>query len=287
MKPRFTIIEGGAARSPADSPVSWRVDLRRANAVRPEEIDAWRALLVRASDPVEDRSVYADPDFLLSVAQHQAGGRDIVFALAWATADGRNTLNAVVPLALPHTLWGHGRIVPWQPQGVALGPIHATHDVEALRDALTDALRRIRPRDSLALDMPAGPAPQAAPRIRAVARRERIPAQNLVGIRPLHAPAPIHVERISEPHRIRDAVEAFLLHDAEVSAAPIIGDPSEAALVRVVTRLFARRRQVTVALARRDDRIVSVSISLGAGPGAVIWRLAEGEAAPDRIDRSA
>ena len=49
---------------------------------------------------------------------------------------------------------------------------------------------------------------------------------------------------------VRDAVETFLALDARTAARPIIADPAEASLVRVVTRLFARRGGLRVELIR-------------------------------------
>ncbi|KQO68278.1 hypothetical protein [Methylobacterium sp. Leaf89] len=304
MRQRFTVIEGGAAAegsvvagsvagtsladaterapaSPIGASVSWRVDLRRAAAVSEAEIAAWRALLVRArvADPV-----LSDPDHLLSVAQHQAGGRDLVFALAWATGQGPDQLAAVLPLAMPHTLWGQERIGLWQPHGTTLTPAIAPACFEPVRAAVADCLRRLRPRAVLALEPVAAPRPETAiAPLRAVPRRAGIPAHSLVGVRA----NPAQVERVSEPGLVRDAVEEFLLLDAEVSSAPIIGDPSEAALVRVVTRLFAQRRQATVALTRRDDAIVAATITLGHGAQAVLWRQVAGEGVPERFGRRA
>lgn len=292
MRHRFTVIEGGASPIDAvveavadEAPVAWRVDLHRAASIGAGEIAAWRALLARAAvaDPVR-----ADPDYLLSAAQHQAGGRDLVFALAWAVGNGPDRLGAVIPLAMPHTLFGHGRIVVWQPYGSALAPSFAPGSVEPVRAALVTALQAIRPRATLVLDTPAAPEiPEAGPasRLRAVAARGTIPAHSLVGVRPVHASEPARIERVRDPNQVRDAVEAFLLLDAEASSAPIIGDPSEAAMVRVVTRLFARRNQVTVTLTRRADRIVAATITLGAGASALVWRQAE--AVPERLERSA
>ncbi|MCI9878968.1 hypothetical protein MTL_02850 [Methylobacterium goesingense] len=265
------------------APLAWRVDLRRAAAVSEGEIAAWRALLVRArvADPV-----LADPDYLLSAAQHQSGGRDLLFALAWTTGNGPDQLAAVLPLALPHTLWGQERIGLWQPHGTALAPTIAPDRVEAARMAVSERLRLLRPRAVLLLDGVAGPAARApAAQLRAVPRRAGIPTQSLVGVRPGRAPS--QVERIGEPDRVRDAVEEFLLLDAEVSLAPIIGDPSEAALVRVVTRLFAQRRQVTVTLTRQEGAVVAAAITLGHGAQAVAWRQVAGAVVPERIGRSA
>lgn len=299
MRQLFTVIEGGAGRmaapaggaspvSPAPAASAWRIDLRRAAAFSDGEIAAWRALLVRVrvADPV-----HADPDYLLSAAQHQAGGRDLVFALAWRTGNGPDQLAAIVPLAMPHTLWGQARIAPWQPHGTTVAPTIAPDSVGEVREALADHLRALRPRAVLVLEsaVDSPKAPEGPRLLRAVIRRASIPTHSLIGVRTV--PAASRVERISDPYRVRDAVEEFLLLDAQVSAAPIIGDPSEAALVRVVTRLFAQRRQVTVALTRRGDAVVAASITLGHGAEAVVWRRVSEDAstgvAPRRADRSA
>lgn len=277
MRQRFTVIQGGVAteRPPVivDGPVRWQVDLRRPAEVGEAEIAAWRGLLVRAGS---DTPIYADPDFLLAAAQHQAGGRDLVFAFAWTRSASPEHLRAVVPLALPHPLWGNGRIGPWQPHGIPVAPTAEAASFGEMRAALSDRLRAIRPRAVLTLAEDAPLPVSGGTGLRSVPNRPSIPSAALVGIRPSEAsvqdrPA---VERISEPDRIRDAVEEFLVLDAEVSSAPIIGDPSEAALVRVVTRLFARRRQACVELTRRGGTVVAAKLSLGAGAQAVVWRKA-------------
>jgi hypothetical protein len=290
MRQRFTVIEGGAAALGTVSetvtevsPHTWRIDLHKVAGVEAEDIAAWRALLIRTgvADPV-----HADPDYLLSAARHQAGGREIVFALAWVIGDGPERLGAVVPLALPHTLWGHGRIGIWQPQGVSVAPTIAADRGPAVQTALSERLHALRHGATLAFDLASeGAQPAVIPPacLRAVPRPASIPAHSLVGVRPVHAPAAAVIERISEPHRIRDAVEAFLLLDAEVSNAPIIADPSEAAMVRVVTRLFAERRQVTVTLTHRDGAVVAATLTLGVGAKAVDWRHVEGAAVPEQI----
>lgn len=291
MRQAFTVIEGGRT---ADAPVgesahsvTWRVDLRRASAVDPAEVAAWRALLVRCgvADPVR-----ADPDYLLTAAEHGAGGRDLVFALAWALGNGVERLEAVVPLVLPHTLWGQGRIMVWHPAGAAVTPTVAAGRAGAVREALADRLRALRPGAELILDpvsAPAGPL-DVAPRLRAVPARGVIPAHSLVGVRPAHgyASAPMTVERISDPDRLPGAVEEFLLLDADVSAAPILADPAQAALVRMVTRRFARRHQVSVTLTRSAGAVVAASVTLGSGAQAVLWRTIEGAPAR-RAERSA
>ena len=79
---------------------------------------------------------------------------------------------------------------------------------------------------------------------------------------------------MSEPEAIRDAVESFLALDARTARTPIVADLSEASLVRVVTRLFARRRACSVAFYRRAGAIVAGTLQLGIGPAAVAWRRA-------------
>lgn len=289
MRQSFTVIEGGRS---ADAPVgdatgsvTWRVDLRRASAVDAAEVVAWRALLVRGgfADPVR-----ADPDYLLTAAEHGAGGRDLVFALAWALGEGAERLEAVVPLALPHTLWGQGRIRVWHPAGNVIAPTIAAGRAMEVREALAERLRALRPGAELVLDSIVAPGVprEVAPRLRAVPARGAIPAHSLVAVRPAHIPAPMTVERISDPERIPGAVEDFLLLDAKISAAPILADPAEAALVRRVTRRFARRHQVSVTLTRSAGAVVAASVTLGSGAQAVLWRTIEGAPAR-RAERSA
>lgn len=288
MRQPFTVIAGGVTAAAgrtgdAAAPVTWRVDLRTASAVGAGEISAWRALLVRAgvADPI-----HADPDYLLPAAEHQAGGRELVFALAWADGSGHERLEAVVPLALPHSLWGRGRIVVWQPFGTAVAPTIAAGHEAAVHGALVARLGEARPR--FALDLVTEPTSRAtAPRLRAVSPRGGIPAHSLVGVRPVHAPSVATIEWISDPQRVPEAVEAFLALDAEVSAAPILGDPSAVAMVRRVTRLFAQRRQVTVALTRRAGAVVAASVTLGTGAQAVLWHHAAREPVVPRVERSA
>ncbi|MGH1575313.1 hypothetical protein ACRAWG_37555 [Methylobacterium sp. P31] len=119
MARRFTVIQGGLSEMPAPAmeslparAVSWRVDLRRPAAVDAAAVSAWRAMLVRnaVSDPLRD------PDHLLPLAQHRPSGRRVAVALAWSLEPetGREALRGVVPLAMPHPVWGR-RARPWQP----------------------------------------------------------------------------------------------------------------------------------------------------------------------------
>ena len=102
MKQGLSIIEGGllieAGSIGADhEPAEWHIDLRRPNLVEPIEAEAWRALLTRIRWP---EPIYADPDYLLTAAVHQSGGRDLVFAFAWSGSGERARLRGVIPLAM-------------------------------------------------------------------------------------------------------------------------------------------------------------------------------------------
>ncbi|TXM88899.1 hypothetical protein FV222_27285, partial [Methylobacterium sp. WL103] len=114
----FTVIQGGQAQPDAAvdvHPVStgteaategWRVDLRLAGTVDDGAVAAWRALMTR--NAITDPRV--DPDYLLSAARHQSGGRAIAFALAWdRDGSGREALRGVMPMAMPHAIWGRAR----------------------------------------------------------------------------------------------------------------------------------------------------------------------------------
>jgi len=275
---RFTVITGGAGA--ASDGGSWQVDLCRPGEVAPEAVAAWRALLTRtgAADPV-----FQDPDYLLAAARHRSDGRTVTVALAWAGEGARRVLHGAVPLTVPHPVWGKGRFTVWQPHGHAAAPALDPRFAEAVRGALVERLETLRRGASLDLAPVHGGA--VAPALRPVAEAVRIPARHILAVGGAGAAVD---ERIAEPDRIRDAVEEFLGLDAAHAAAPIIGDPSEAALVRVVTRLFAQRRQCAVDLTRRNGRLVAAGLILGAGPRAVVWRrAAEGMAGAARLDRSA
>ncbi|MEA1830897.1 hypothetical protein U8607_02270 [Methylobacterium durans] len=275
MAQRFTVIAGGLTDAETRSGAPrWRIDLRTVNAVDAPTIAAWRALLTRTSMA---RTAFLDPDFILPAAKHQSGGRSLVLALAWCRrGEGPESLRGALPLVFGHPLWRRGRVSPWSPPGLGLRPgdfIEAGCGQDILT-ALDASLRRGGRRLDLVLD-PERAAParrfeivqgQVGPTI-----RRAIPEQSLIGVRAASFRAE-DIESISEPERIRDAVETFLDLDARSAARPIIADPSEAAMVRVVTRLFARRRAVSVDLARRSGEVVAGSLSLGVGRRMALWR---------------
>lgn len=278
MRPRFRVIEGGAGssgrqRGAAES-VSWRIDLVRPCDVSEDQSDAWRSLLTRLGS---HDSVFADPDYLVPAAQHQARGQDLFFA--FAVAEGRHErLEGVICLAMSRPFWGRNRTRLWKPAGVTLAPAVNPDHAGAIAEALGCHLKERGWNGPSGFGTFAEPKPVGPGRHRptyAVLAPERdIPLRNLLAVGaegrlPIEPP---RVTRIVEPDLIRDGVEQFLSLDARLSPRPIIADPSEAAMVRVVTRLFARRRQATVEIVRRADRIVGSRLRLGHGPNAVLWK---------------
>lgn len=284
MKQGLSIIEGGLlaeADGMGADPESaeWHIDLRRPNMVEPLEAEAWRALLTRIRWP---EPIYADPDYLLTAAVHQSGGRDLVFAFAWSGLGERARLRGVIPLAMPQGLWGNGRVQAWHPPGPVLAPTIEPGFLDEAEAALRVAIKAVHPRSALIM----APSPTvAAPKDRALLAEaspaEAVPAGDRAGIRLVGpwARDGVEIEHITEPRSIRDAVEAYLSFDARVSGNPIVADPSASSMVRVVTRRFAQRRQTSVDFARKDGIIVAAALRLGAGPGSIVWRQAETRAA--------
>ena len=284
MTPRFTVIQGGLSPGPGcaaelsrepDRAAGWRVDLHRPAGVDTESVSAWRAMLVRnaVSDPLRD------PDHLLPLAQHRPAGRRIAIALVWDrdAETGREALQGVVPLAMPHPIWG-GRARPWQPaEAEATGLIEqaAAEAVDRALRARLGALRR-----PIRLVGAVEPI-QQAPRIRLAPSADRsadarsIPSTSLIGIRPPGwEPPATEIHTVTEAQAVRDAVETFLTLDARTARRPIIADPAEASLVRVVSRLFGRRGALRVEFLRRAGEVVAGTLHLGAGATSVPWRRA-------------
>lgn len=284
MAPRFTVIQGGLSAGPgraaelsreSDRAAGWRVDLHRPAVVDSEAVSAWRAMLVRnaVTDPLRD------PDHLLPLAQHRPAGSRIAIALVWDrdAETGREALHGVVPLAMPHPIWG-GRARPWQPaQAEATGLIEqaAAEAVDRALRARLGALRR-----PIRLVGAVEPIRQS-PRIRLASSAVRsadarsIPTTSLIGIRPVGWEAPAtEIHTVTEARAVRDAVEIFLTLDARTAQRPIIADPAEASLVRVVSRLFGRRGALRVEFLRRAGEIVAGTLHLGSGATSVPWRRA-------------
>ncbi|KAA0123802.1 GNAT family N-acetyltransferase [Methylobacterium sp. P1-11] len=286
MVRRFTVIQGGRSEWPdraaaPDSEVAphsetWRVDLHRPGAVDAGAVSAWRALLVRhaVDDPLRD------PDHLLPLAQHRPGGRPVAVALAWSQdrGTGRDTLRGVVPLAMPGSVLG-GRTRRWQPGGTEAAGLVERAAAEAVDRALRARLGALRRPICLVGEA----APVSEPTLRRLplaARRSApprsVPVGNLIGIRPEGwEAAESEILAVTDPAAVRDAVETFLALDARTAARPIIADPAEASLVRVVTRLFARRGALRVEILRRAGAVVAGTLHLCAGSASVPWRRAE------------
>ena len=290
MVRRFTVIQGGLSGMPAAAhepdvaqavpedvggSTAWRVDLRAPNAVDGEAVSAWRAMLVRnaVGDPLRD------PDHLLPLAQHRPAGRRIAVALAWSrdAETGREALRGVVPLAMPHPVWS-GRARPWQPAEAADTALVESATAVAVDRALRARLAGLRrPIRLVGAVEPMRAAAPVRPRVAAdrSARPRSIPAEAFVGTRPLGWEQPAaEILAVTEPEAVRDAVETFLTLDARTARRPIIDDPSEASLVRVVSRLFGRRGALRVEFLRRAGGIVAGTLHLGVGGASVPWRRA-------------
>lgn len=275
MAGRFSVIQGGLREPSAPTAAAtWRVDLHRPSAVDDGTVAAWRALMVRGAvdDPLRD------PDHLLPLARHRPAGRRVALALAWSRDDsGPETLRGVVPLAMPHPVWG-GRAKLWRPAEIAPLALTDGTATDAVETALRARLRALRRPVGLsgALKIVEPPAPGRLTLVASRGARRAIPVDCLLGVRPegWQPPVDAEVEAVSAPAAIRDAVESFLALDARTAKTSIVADPSEASLVRVVTRLFARREAMRVELFRRAGEIVAGTLHLGVGPAAVAWRRA-------------
>ncbi|MCJ2134745.1 hypothetical protein MKK69_11860 [Methylobacterium sp. J-026] len=282
MAPRFTVIQGGLSGRPEprptqapDRPSVMRVDLHRPGGVDADAISAWRAMLVRnaVTDPLRD------PDHLLPLAQHRPAGRRVAVALAWShdVETGREALHGVVPLAMPHPVWGGGAR-PWQPvesEAAALVEQAAAEAVDrALRARLAALRRPIRLVGAVEpVGIPVANRPALAASRRAWSRP--VPSERLMGVRPVGWQTPAsEMHAVTAPDAVRDAVETFLTLDARTAERPIIADPAEASLVRVVSRLFARRGALRVEFLRRAGAIVAGTLHLGTGAASVPWRRA-------------
>lgn len=292
MSTPFTLIEGGLTGA-----VSLRAELRHPSSLREPEVEAWRSLMARVLEP----SVYADPDFTLTVAQHLADGRTLALLLVWQDGLRVPTLRGVLPLQLParQGLAGRARLWRLPLAGTAEAAIDAGHAAAVLRTAL-DHLRGsplrlvdlhwpdLRPDSGLAVAL--GEAAGSTGRRLSVVDQEEMPAPDPA---PLTLPAGrTSLERVRDPVRLRDAVEHFLVLDARRGPGSLLADPTTATAFRVVTRRFAHRGQACVDLVRRDGEVVAAAVHLATGRHDTIWRqaglcLAQGPApasAPARIE---
>ncbi|TGD96963.1 hypothetical protein [Methylobacterium nonmethylotrophicum] len=274
MSTPFTLIQGGLAAA-----MSLRAELRHPSSLREPEVEAWRSLMARAVEP----SVYADPDFTLTMAQHLADGQTLALLLVWQDGLRAPTLRGVLPLRLPARQGLAGQAQVWRLPlaGTAEAAVDAGHAVAVLRTAL-DHLRQSRLRlvDLHWPDLrPDAPLAVALGEVAgSTGRRLAIGAQGPAGP-PAPVPPPLpagrtSLERVRDPVRLRDAVEHFLILDARRGPGSLLGDPAAATAFRVVTRRFAHRRQACVDLVRRDGEVVAAAIHLATGRHDTIWRQA-------------
>lgn len=292
MGTSLTLIEGGLTGA-----ASLRAELRHPSSLREPEIEAWRSLMARALEP----SVYADPDFTLTMAQHLADGETLALLMVWQEGLRAPVLRGVLPLRLParQGLAGSARLWRLPLAGTAEAAVDAGHAAAVLRAAL-DHLRGsrlrlanlhwpdLRPDSGLAVAL--GEAAGATGRRLAITDQ----AEAL-----MPEPAPLtlpagrtSLERVRDPTRLRDAVEHFLVLDARRSAGSLLAEPAAATAFRVATRRFAHRRQACVDLVRRDGEVVAAAVHLATGRHDTIWRqaglcLAQGPApspAPARVE---
>lgn len=282
MRGCFTILQGGLADtrprsggSDAMRAAGWQVVLRRAGTLHESECAAWRSLCARLPryDP------FSDPDFLLSAARHLARPGEVTFALAHTVAENSDPiLRGVVPLVLPHAVWGGSQVRLWHPP-IAPRPVDPLSEPgtgSATIEAVITHLARLRSRISLRLDRISADSRllrdlSADRRLRVEAHPSPapIPAGQFIEITARETPT--WIERVSAVDEVRDATERFLLTDARRSRRRILADPGAATAIRVTTRLFARRGLALIELGHRGADIVSGAIHLGRPEARVLW----------------
>lgn len=274
MSTPFTLIEGGLAGT-----VSLRAELRHPSSLREPEVEAWRSLMGRVLEP----SVYADPDFALTMAQHLADGQTLALLLVWQDGLRTPTLRGVLPLRLPARQGLAGRAQLWRLPlaGTAEAAVDADHAPAVLRAAL-DHLRQsslrlvdlhwpdLRPDSGIAVALGA----VAGSTGRRLTVTDQTPPPAPVSVPVTSASGRTSLERVRDPVRLRDAVEHFLVLDARRGPGSLLGDPAAATAFRVVTRRFAHRRHAYVDLVRQDGEVVAAAIHLATGRHDTIWRQA-------------
>lgn len=281
MQRRFTLIQGGLIkhwRGPSTAePLrhrGWRIDLRRPSAVDRTTFAAWREL----AEEQEFLDPFSHPDYLLTAARHGGRGLDLAFAFAFeAASDGGDALGGVLPLLMPHPVWGRAARL-WHPT-LAQAPVEPLFREGAASRATEAVLRHLwtmNPRADLRLDRVRTTGRfvqelQASERLRLDARIDRasIPADQIVRL--TESETADWIESVTEPHDIRDAVERYLLADAEISPRPLLADPATSAIARVVPRLFAHRGWACVELRWRGKTVVGAAIRLGRQESRVLW----------------
>ncbi|WP_407527071.1 hypothetical protein [Methylobacterium oryzisoli] len=274
---RFSVIQGGA---PDQEPGRWTTEIVRPSEIGEADIAGWRALLARAAEA----SVLADPDVLLTLAQHCARGQLLRLLLVRQGSEGGRILRGVLPLRVPGGLWPRGATHPWSLPliGTCAPVIEAARAGAVLRAVLDDLAADDRRIETLRLAglAPAGPlaaalAEAAAGAGRRLSLRPREDRSAPPRLSPDPLPrAPTSLERVREPHHVRDAVERFLALDASGPGACLLDDPPVATAFRVVVRRFAHRREACIDLVRRDGAVIAAAIHLGPPGRDRVWRRA-------------
>ncbi|MEH3144770.1 MAG: hypothetical protein PGN34_05375 [Methylobacterium frigidaeris] len=270
----FSVIQGrasGAGRT------GWRAELRRPGDLDDGIVGAWRDLLSRALEP----SVFAEPDFVLTMARHLPDGAGLAILLVWRTETGGPVLAAVLPLHVGGAFGRTARLWRVPLAGVATPVVEAAHAVAALRTAL-DHLEASPVRiTGLSLpDLVADGTLAAALGEAAGQEGRRLALRRRGGATAAAEPflalprGRTSLERVRDPHRIRDAVEHFLVLEARRPADCLLDAPDALTAFRVVTRLFAARRQCCVDLVRRDGIVVAAAVHLGSAERDQVWRQA-------------
>ncbi|RVU16418.1 hypothetical protein [Methylobacterium oryzihabitans] len=285
MTTTFSVIQGGAG---AAARGGWRAELRRPRDLDDATVAAWRDLVPRSVEP----SAFAEPDFVLTMAQHLGDGAEIAMLLVWRPGRDGPVLAGVLPLHLAGALGRVARLWPVPLADGAAPVLDAAHAAAALRTALDhlDA-SPLRVAGLAVPDLETGGALAAALGEAAAQGGRRLSLRRqhaaTVAAEPnLALPrGRTSLERVRDPHRIRDAVEHFLVLEARRPADCLLDAPDAMTAFRVVTRLFAARRQCCVDLVRRDGVVVAAAVHLGSEGHDRVWRqagLALATAAPAR-----
>ncbi|WP_298951773.1 hypothetical protein [uncultured Methylobacterium sp.] len=274
MTKTFSVIQGGADTAAREG---WRAELRRPRDLDDATVAAWSGLVPRSIEP----SVFAEPDFVLTMAQHLGDGAEIAMLLVWRAGRDGPVLAGVLPLHLAGAFGRVARLWPVPLAGGAAPVIEAEHAAAVLRTAL-DHL------DASPLRVAGLAFPDLEPggRLAAALGEAAGRAGRRLSLRRQHAAATAaepnlalprgrtSLERIRDPHRIRDAVEHFLVLEARRPAECLLDAPDAMTAFRVVTRLFAARRRCCVDLVRREGVVVAAAVHLGSEGNDRVWRQA-------------
>jgi CelD/BcsL family acetyltransferase involved in cellulose biosynthesis len=273
-------------------------------------LQAWSALASRALEA----NIFAEPDIVLSGAQHLEEGKHVAIMFVWRGIPGMSGhLRGVLPLVMPRWPLISGGARLWRPllspNGLPL--IDKDQPEETLKaafDAL--ALRGVRMQELQfsGLD-PQGPLSQA---ILSVARRtgrlasyqsaearpalmsqdmgeaglsQRIDLAQASELRNIRKDLAYNVdlqfERACTSRAVRDAVEEFLTLEASgplgKTGQSLIDSINSSGFVRAMTRRLAKSRQCRIDMMRIDGHLAAAAIVLETGDRAWVWRMTSNE----------